>query len=272
MTEHACPDAGILAAFAEGALQPEQRAEVERHVANCPECPAVIGEVIRFLGENAEENSEPGTPARRWWFAAAAIAAICIPTAVWRTVSTRDPLNRIRRVAAASPERAYEGRLHGFPHAHVHLPRADERPFIPIALQAETKRLAKHPQDANVLHARAVAALLSAKPREAVDLLQAAAHLAPNDAAIWNDLAVAEIARASLDDRTALPSALRAADRAATLSPSSPEAHYNRAIALERLGRDAEAAKAYRQALAQQTSGPWHEEIRDRLQRLETDR
>lgn len=272
MTEHACPDAGILAAFAEGSLEPQQRAEVERHVANCPECPAVIGEVIRFLGESAEEENEPERPDHRWWFAAAAIAAICIPIAVWRTTSSRDPLDRIRRIAAASPERPYEGRLHDFPHAQVHVPRADERPLIPIALRAETERLARRPEDVNVLHARAAAALLGANPREAARLMNAVVHFAPHDAGTWNDLAVAEIARASLDDRTALFSALLAANRAAALSPASPEAWYNRAIALDHLGRDAEAAKAYRRALAHEPAGPWREEIRDRLLRLENSR
>ena len=272
MIEHACPDAGILAAFAEGSLQPEQRDEVERHVTDCPECPAVIGEVIQFLRESAEDENKRETPDHRWWFAAAAIAAICISIAVWRTTLSRDPLDRIRRIAAASPERPYEGRLHDFPHAHVHVPRADERPPISIALQAEMEHLARRPEDANVLHARAAAALLSANPHEAARLLNAVVHLAPHDAATWNDLAVAEIARASLDDRTALFSALQAASRAATLSPSSPEAYYNRAIALDQLGRDTQAANAYRRALALETSDSWREEIRDRLQHLENDR
>jgi tetratricopeptide (TPR) repeat protein len=271
VTEHVCPDATILAAFAEGTLPAEQRIHVERHVTVCPECPAVIGGVVRFLAEN-DEDREQHSSHRRRWFVAAAIAAICIPIAVWRSLSMRDPLDRIRRIAAASPERTYEGRLHDFPHARFRSPRSDERSSVPIALQAEAKRLENRGEDAGVLHARGVAALLSGDPREAAHLLKAAIRAAPIRAAIWNDLAVAELARASLGDHDATTSAFDAASRAAALSPSSHDAHYNRGLALEHLGRDAEAASAYHQALEHETSEAWRSEIRDRLQRLENDR
>jgi tetratricopeptide (TPR) repeat protein len=271
VTEHVCPDATILAAFAEGTLPAEQRIHVERHVTDCPECPAVIGEVIRFLAESSDEDREHHSSHRRW-FIAAAIAAICIPIALWRSLSMHDPLDGIRRIAAASPERAYEGRLYDFPHARFRSPRSHERSSVPIELQAEAKRLENRGEDAGVLHARGAAALLSGDPRKAAHLLKAAIRSAPTKAALWNDLAVAELARASLGDRGATTSALDAAGRAAALSPSSPGAHYNRGLVLEHLGRDAEAVAAYRQALVHEPSDTWRSEIRDRLQRLENDR
>jgi tetratricopeptide (TPR) repeat protein len=111
--------------------------------------------------------------------------------------------------------------------------------------------------------------LLSGDPREAARALNAAARSAPNQVATWNDLAVAELACASVGDRTASVRALRAADRAIELSPSSSAALYNRGIALEHLGRDAEAVSAYRQALAHEHSDAWRWEMRDRLRSLE---
>lgn len=274
MTDHPCPDAAVLAAFAEGALPPEQRAEVECHVADCPECPAIVGEVTRFLADEEPQpqaGSDPVRPRHRWWFVAAAVAALCIPAvALWRTESFRDPLSGIRRIAARSPERTFEGRLHGFPHARFRSPRGSEHGSVPTALAAEAKRLAERTPDAAILHARGIAALLSHDPAEAVSLLSAATRVHPRDAAIWSDLAAAELARASRGDRSALVLALQAALRASALDPAAPDAHYNRALALEHLGRDGEAVAAYRQALTHETSDAWRTEMRERLQRLES--
>jgi tetratricopeptide (TPR) repeat protein len=267
--EQACPEAGILAAFAEGALAPEKRNDIERHVSNCPECPVVIGEVTRFLAESGHVNRGYAFR-KRWGLIAATIGAIGISIAAWR-VSLRDPVQNLRRIAADSPERTYEGRLHDFAFTRFRSPRGDVSSPVPIELQAEVENLARWSQDAEVLHARGIAALLAHDPREAARLMDAAIRLAPNRAESWSDLAVAELARARLDDRL-LPSALLAADRAVALAPSWPDTHYNRGIVLEQLGRDAEAIRAYRTALAHETSERWRDEIRSRLQRLENDR
>jgi tetratricopeptide (TPR) repeat protein len=261
----------VLAAFAEGVLPPEQRPEVERHVANCPECPVIVGEVTRFLGDAAEEDSERAAPDHRWWYIAAVIAAICVPVVVWRTMSS-DPLMHLRSIAAASAVRHYEGRLHDFAYTRFRSTRSTERISVPAALRAEADRLADHGDAADVLHARGIAALMSGDPHKAALLLDKAARSADDDPAILNDLAVAELARASRGVPAALPSALEAANRAVALAPSSPDAHYNRGIALERLSDAVGAAKAYRQALAHETSPQWSAEIRERLQRVENDR
>lgn len=273
--DHACPEADILAAFAEGTLPPERRVEVERHVADCAECPMVIGDVVRFLAESEDrvyDHPKPLMAYGRWWFVAAAIAAICIPIAIRQTMTSQDPLREVRRIAVGQAERLYEGRLYGLPHARFRSPRGGEHGSVPIELRAEGERLARRGNNAEVLHARALAALLSANPREAARLLNGAIQLAPNDTAIWNDLAVAEIARAGLGDDIAAISALNAAEHAIALAPSIPDTHYNRALALEQLGRDSEAEDAYRQALAHERSDAWRAEIRGRLQRLENGR
>lgn len=268
MTENACPDAPTLAAFVEGALDTPQRAAVERHVANCPECPAIIGDVARFLADTDAE-ARAWRPSPRRWFVAAALAALCIPVAIWRTVAPLDPVERIRRVAAASPDRGYEGRLHGFAHAPFRAPRAGESRPLSISLQAESERLARRGADADTLHARGVATLIDGQRCEAVRLLKTAVDLDPRRAAAWNDLSVAELACARLRDRNGYLAALQAADRAIELAPMTPDSHYNRGIALEHLGRDAEATVAYRQALHYETSPSWRREIHGRLNRLQ---
>jgi tetratricopeptide (TPR) repeat protein len=270
VTEHearSCPDATVLAAFAESRLAPGRRAEVERHLANCPECPAVVGEVTRFLAAEVPGDAGTTPPHHRWWYIAAAVAAICVSLALWHSAS--DPLRQLRKIAAASPERTYEGRLHGFAHARFRSPRGGAPRPVPMAVKAEAERLAQRDATADVLHARGIAALLGNKPDEAARLLNAAARSAPDDATIWNDLAAVELVRASLGHRAATTSALHAAGRAAQLSPSSPDAHYNRALALEQLGRHSEAATELRQTLAHETSDAWRAEVRERLQRLD---
>ncbi len=263
-----CPDAPVLAAFAEGTLDSRQRAEVEHHLANCPECPIVVAEVTHFLVATAEEveEAEPPPPPRhaRWWYIAAALAATCIALASWRTL--RDPMRGVRRIAAQSPVRLYEGRLHDFPYAPVDA-RRDVRAQYPArpALRAEADRLAHRDETADVLHARGVLALLANDPREASRLLKRASDRSPDDAAILNDVAASEIARAAVSDaptaRVAAQSALAAATRAAALAPTSPAPHFNRALALQLLDAPAKAEVAWRRALELERSPAWQQEI-----------
>lgn len=270
MTVQRCPDAGILAAFVEGALSPAHRVEVERHVANCPECPVVVGEVTRFLGGTPQTEVKAPSARRRRWYIAAAIAALVFPAGVlWRMTSDADPTARLRRIAA-SQERHYEGRLHDFPHTQFRSLRSNEPRSSPTALRAEAERLAEYGDDADVLRARGIAALLGHDPEDAARLLTTAARLSPADAAIWNDLAVAELARASLGNPAAPAAARFAAHRATTLAPTSAETHYNLALALDYLGREDDALASYRQALALEPSESWQTEIREHIQRLES--
>src|SRR5471032_3413260 len=46
------PDAERLAEYADGVLEVEARAEVERHLADCADCRAVVMETMAFLEHN----------------------------------------------------------------------------------------------------------------------------------------------------------------------------------------------------------------------------
>jgi tetratricopeptide (TPR) repeat protein len=256
----------VLAAFAEGTLAPERRAEVESHVANCPECPFVVGEVTRFLAE--PEEADEASTWQRWWFVAAAVAAICIPLAVWRLRPGADPLRDVRRIAADLPTRGYEGRLHDVPHAPYDGSRGTDDRSVSLAVTTESARLKERGNAPEVLHARGILALVDHHPAEAARLLHAAADAAPTDATIWNDLAAADLARYSLGDHAALPEALTAATRATQLAPTAADAHYNRALALARLDRRKDAAAAFERALALETAAAWRIEIHEQLAQL----
>ncbi len=119
---------------------------------------------------------------------------------------------------------------------------------------------------------RAVEALFLGCPREAVRKLARAVRSAPNDSRLWNDLAAAHqvAAEAERSPRSVLFSrcpggtaagldefdALEAASRSLALSPS-PEARYNRALALEALHLDRQAALAWEEVEATDPDPGW---------------
>jgi tetratricopeptide (TPR) repeat protein len=261
-----CPDSSILAAFIEGTLDAQTRREVERHVAECPECPGVIAETARFLSSEMDEaEGDPDPPPRReWrWLAAAAVAALCT-VALWQASVRRDPLWKLKQIMAESPARPVEGWLTDFDYAPFPEPRSDRKPADNLALRAEAERLNENnAQTASSLHARGVALLLTGDAKFAVSLLEKACRLAPESASNWNDLATAYIA-ARTGDR-----AVAAADRAIALSPRMAAAHFNRAIALESLGKRDQALSAYRRANELDPQSESHAEIARRIAQLE---
>ena len=57
----ACPDATILAAYADGSLTADERADLELHAADCPTCVETLA-ILSSL-----DTSEPARTTRRWW-------------------------------------------------------------------------------------------------------------------------------------------------------------------------------------------------------------
>jgi tetratricopeptide (TPR) repeat protein len=265
-----CPEPAVLAAFVEGTLDRQSRRDVEQHVADCPECPGVIAETVRFLktdGEEAEGESDPPARAHSWRFAvAAAFAMLCVTGLVWQDTWKRDPLRRVKEIAAEAEVRTVEGRLDGFEHVRFSAPRSLRRVVPGLALSAEAERLTG--SDAQMLHARGVALLLTGDVRSALPLLEAATRRKPEDAALQSDLAAGYLVAGSGGDRARLRRALAAADVAIALSPSFASAHFNRAVALERLGRREEALAAYGRAARLESSSAWREETVARMSRL----
>ncbi|HYL71552.1 MAG TPA: hypothetical protein VEY89_09675, partial [Candidatus Dormibacteraeota bacterium] len=92
-----------------------------------------------------------------------------------------------------------------------------------------------------------------------------AAELDPYAAAVFNDLAVVHLARATamLDPRQLLL-ALAAGDRAITLAPALAAGHFNRAVALSRLSLNAQAAAEWILLARRERDGGWLAEARRR--------
>lgn len=99
----------------------------------------------------------------------------------------------------------------------------------------------------------------------AIDLLEEAAKTAPENAAIYSDLAAALLVQAQERDEPAdLIRALGAAAKACKADPALPAAAFNRALILQHLFLYEEARKAWTRYLAIDQYSAWAEEARQR--------
>lgn len=272
-TPRRCPDPTLLALFAEGTIDSEARQEVERHVSTCAECPLVIAETVRFLradNDRAEGFAlEPPSKKWRWWLVAA-IVALCVPASIWRIVRDQDSLQRVRKLASGLAERPIEGQLAGVQHAPFPRLRAKTAPARDVRLRAEIERLAEDDSQApHRFHAYGLALLLTGNPKQAVEVLSRTARSDSGNAALWNDLAAAYIALAVVTERSQLWSALGATERAIAIAPSMAPPHFNRAVALEHLGRRDEALREYRRAADLDSGSAWAGEAERRIALLQ---
>jgi CHAT domain-containing protein/tetratricopeptide (TPR) repeat protein len=145
----------------------------------------------------------------------------------------------------------------------------------PDALTLAT-RAAVAARDGDLRASRAVAItdLLWGNGRVAVEhavaALSSAARLPDASADVLADLAAAHLLRASAAQSPRdLLEAIEAADRAHEADPANRAAAWNLALALERLGVDGEAVKAWREYLTLDGSSPWAGEARTRIRAIE---
>lgn len=196
-----------------------------------------------------------------------------LSTAAWLTVWHPDPFNRL--VKAAAETRPIEGRLTGGFHWAPHSPArtkagathsraSDEVVYAASIVQKEST----HDSSVDARRSAAVALLFEGKPRAALQQLAKVASGA-TDANAWSDLAATRLHVAvSEDDPRLLPDALAAADAALRLQPGLPEARFNRALVLERLGIRDQAREAWQHYLAADQSSEWATEARERMGKL----
>ena len=178
-----------------------------------------------------------------------------------------DPL-----VATFGQPRRLEARLSGgFPYQ----PRTTSAPSLPPAQLLAALPLIREVEDraarspaARDQHDLGRLDLLLGKVPEAVAALQRAAAAAP-DAALLSDLAAAQLEAARRQPAPlALAAALTAADGALALDDQLPEAHFNRALALEALALNEAATTAWEAYLQLDPSSGWATEAREHLAAL----
>ena len=278
------PPAEDLGRFIEGTLDEAARLSIVEHIAGCDDCRITVVDVTEF-----EKPASASTSfGQRWWAAAAAVLLVVAAAPfVW---DAQHPLAPLIEEYARQSSRPVEGRLNGFPHVvRGGVMRGGSENFDPALAQLAAKAaevLERRGENAKMQHAKGVAELLLVEaelPRyitdteedrrerarlidqrnEAITMLQKAANSAPENAAFQSDLAAVLIAKG---DTNSLDLAVSACDQALKIEPRSPDALFNRALAL----RDpAKAKAAYQHYLDVDPSPPWANEARQAIARLE---
>src|SRR4029079_5967510 len=268
------PDAETLAAFAEGRLPAAERTELLAHLDTCEECLEQLE-----LAHETVHDARVATKAPAWrWLAVAAAAAIAIAGGATFLLRDRSPESRL---VAAAPRSArdVEARLTGgFPWATYRgTARAAQTAANPEALRlagvaADAIERARGDASAPAQHVAGLALVLIDHPLEAVQRLRGATRAAPNDAKSWSDLAAAEYAAAQSLARPSLyAQALGDVENALLFDPRLPEARFNRALILGRMGLTDEERRAWNAYLEVDTASPWAIEARQHLARLSGD-
>ncbi len=276
------PDLETLAAYIDQRLSAEDRAAIERHLADCDACREVwveAGDAMEAMTIAAAVD----VPTRRVaadrpsnWRRVAAMAAgaaALLLVGLWlvfRPAPLDEPIAALATSAASS--RWVESRLDGAGWApRPGAVRGTEASASSAARLAATRLLeaAADRRDAQALHARGLALLALGNVDAAIVALASARDAASDRAASHSDLAAAYFERyrrgGVRDDAEA---ARREAERAVTIDPRSAAALFNQALAAEALGDIATARQAWDAMLRIDTSSPWAEEARARLAAL----
>ena len=293
---HACPDPEQLAAYIDGGLPAEERALVERHLVDCPECRDIIGGSVESLDEIGEDlarqqhqgaGAQPASvpfpspssskPSRAKWFytAAGALAAAGAVVLAVRLPRHADPIADLRN-AARGTSRTVEARMTGGfsyePLAGATRGTAPSAipPELQIAAARLDQRVAADPTAAN-LHAAGAAQLLLGNHDVAIMRLEEASRKGPGPS-IASDLAAAYLTRGQRENRP--DDFVRALNEveAALRGDSSVESLFNRALVLEALNLRQQAREAWRAYLAADGTSEWANEARRHLQVLESQR
>jgi tetratricopeptide (TPR) repeat protein len=252
-------DAEQLAAFMDGHLGHDELQEVTAHLAECEECRGLLREAALFEQEEAAAQRAPRRGA--WW--AVAVAAVVVVAAIpfargyWHQ---REIRTEVHDVYAAQTKRLLAGRFSGEEFHGRYSPKrgADDEDNDNYKLPAATSQLHETTKDDNSPAGLRARALAEATDKDWKTALQTINQIPENarDAATWNDIAVITLANNDPAE------ALTAVNRALQLAPKMPEALFTRWAIL----RTPQAAQQY---LAVDSSSPWAEEIRQRMQPLQ---
>jgi tetratricopeptide (TPR) repeat protein len=298
-TEHLDPE--VLGLYLEGRTSPAEREVVESHLAGCADCYEIFVDSAEALNETPSAAAEGAIPleprqkaasgsrdrqesARKPWSrawigllpaAAAILAAIWLAGDEFRPSPRETPEFRTL-TSVMSDRRPALGRLAGgLPYG----PRPDRVRSgesgieVPARVEAAAASVQSSLQADLRPEARStigVARLMTGDADGAARAFEEAAAGDPGSASTHSDLAVAYLQRAvSSESEADLRRALEAADRALKIDPELPEALFNRALVLEQLGRDKEAAAAWQSYLTRDATTDWAEEARHALASLQ---
>ena len=273
-----CPAPEDLAAFVDGRLDADRRAEIELHLAGCGVCREAVVDAVLLAGQALPTSRWSGR--RRALAAGGALLALAASVMLLLRASPefgafpgRSPYPEL--VAAAGRDRTVEARLTGgFAYRPLravtragNANRSEDFDLL-AATSAVQQRAIDTPTVAN-RHAAGIAQLLIGDYESAVATLEAVVAAEPGRAEYHSDLAAAYLARGRQWDRAEdFAKATAAAGRAIALDSSLDEAYFNQALALDAEGRVREAEAAYRRARDRDPGSAWSAEISTRLDQL----
>ncbi|ABF43245.1 Tetratricopeptide repeat protein [Candidatus Koribacter versatilis Ellin345] len=257
-------------------LSQEERATIASLASSRPAQQRALGERMSELMEaGAARERRPSPPARaRWlrWALPAATAALAGCGALYWSLEVRPLRHADNLIAAAyTSQRPFDLRLPGAAYGPIRQQRggATRRLDQPDLLQAEAElaiQLDKHKTDPDWLRAQARIALLEGDPSQAVALLEPLSQHEGVKPGTMMDLAIAYIALGDVSTSPRRESdykkGLSLLDRSLTADPASAVALFNRALVLERLQRQPEAAAAWKEYLKVDAESAWAHEAR----------
>jgi tetratricopeptide (TPR) repeat protein len=289
-----CPDLETIAAYIDGRLEVAPRKAVTAHLSSCEDCYELFSETVRFQKEEGAAARGPEAAVIVSWFrrpvalagiAASLLAAGLVGVAFLKARpganDGRSPVfhELVRAVGATRPiEPQLTGGFRFGPYTPPTRGASSLDDDQRQALRSAIGKIEKSHQQADTVEAQAalgVARLLTSDVDDAIANLVEAARRADSrglpaqvTAEFFSDLAAGYLVRAWPGD---VALALNAADEAIHKDPTLAEAHFNRALALERLGPDfvQKAADAWDEAARRETGDSgWADEAinhRDRL-------
>ncbi len=271
-----CPNPEVLAAFVAGTLSGEELKMTTDHLLDCEDCRLIVGEAACVARD--EQTVVPLRSRRRrlaWWVGAAAAAVAAAIILTWRPSSIDATVTQLLVNATPHDGRYIEPRLTGgFPWAPLrpalrsgeHELDAGQMKLVGAA--GTVLEQTKGDNSAAAQHATALAHLVAGRAGEAAERL-AAIPRPERDARMWSDLAAAQYQTALVTENPSqLAEALSAVDEALRMDPQLPEALFNRALIIERLGLRDQARTAWQQYLAIEPRGEWANEANARVQAL----
>lgn len=157
----------------------------------------------------------------------------------------------------------------GMPYAPRQRSRGPAAASDDVALRAAALGILADPPQHLSGRDAAIAHALSGATDVACRLLEEVTRREPNNAHHWSDYAALLLQRGlETQDFAMIARSLAASDRALALAPSTAEALFNRAAALEALHLDAPAAETMKRYLSVDAQSPWAGELRTRMQPL----
>ena len=270
-----CPSLETIGAFVDGRFKDREREVVAEHLASCEACYFVFTESARLRAASQPAVVTPFMRRPMTWritagLAAAATLMLSINLFNARRGAEQAAIEEL--VAAVGTTRTFDARLTGgFAYAPVRVVRSGVSDAPPLSPDARivVARIEKAQAGRPASRVQGMAALIGGDAGRAVIALEQVAKEHGGDAVVFSDLAASYLARAehtkASDDNAR---ALAAANRALEMNRLLPEALFNRALALDRLGINTDAADAWRAFLTIDDRSGWADEARARLRIL----